>query len=151
MCIGCALMLTLAVGAAEASAQFTKKNPNATQLPTTLPANLPAGAVQGSTGQMSPEQVQQLYWLRALQSRGNRPVRTGYPQFVPFGGPGFSGFPGFPMPNAQQPAVQSSADQKKAAREEKKRIAREKAEAKKAAAEKAKAAAKAKNKAKGPA
>ena len=138
------------MGAAETSGQFTKQNPNAPQLPTTLPSNLPAGAVQGSSGQMTPEQIKELYWLRALQSRGSRGVRTGYPQFVPFGGPGFSGFP---MPNAQQPAAPTSVDQKKAAREEKKRLAREKAEAKKTAAEKAKAAAKAKakNKAKDPA
>jgi hypothetical protein len=137
------MFLVVALLATESSAQFSQGVPTSPQLP---------GAQQAG-GQMTPEQIRDVYRLRALQSRGNRGVRTGYPQFVPYGPAGMMGFPAFGTQNVQpQPAGKSSA-QKRAAREEKKRAAREKAEAKKAAAEKAKAEAraKAKNKQKDPA
>jgi hypothetical protein len=89
--------------------------------------------------------------LRALQSRGSRGVRTGIPQFVPFGNLGFGGFGTMPqqVPQSQaaepQTTTRKSSAQKKAElrekREEQKRIAREEAKKKREAA-KAKAAAK---------
>lgn len=132
-----------------ASAQFTKGKPQAPIAP-----QFPAGAVQTPDASMTPAQIQSLYLLRALQSRGSRGVRTGVPQFVPFGGPGFMSGPMYPMQNVQPQATSSSTADKRAAaraaREEKNRLAREKAEAKREAAAKAKAEA-ARAKAKDPA
>ncbi len=91
-CIGLSLGCALLAG--RATAQFTTPAP--TQLPTTatqqqIPSNL------------TPSQIRNILMLRGLQQRAGGGVRTGYPQFIPYG-PNFMGNPmmqGQQMQNAQ--------------------------------------------------
>ncbi len=104
--------------------------------------------------QMSPQQLQSMMWLRALQGRSYGQVRTGYPQMIPLGqgnmmGPGqMYNSPAY-YGNQQQPIAggdaKQTASQKRAEarrlRDEQKRSERESAKAKaKEKAEQAKAA-----------
>jgi len=98
----------------------------------TLP--VPAGS------NLTQQQMQSIMQYRYLQSRGRGGVRTGYPQFVPFGQPGMGMFPdggGMAAPEEQPATTRKSSTQKrieaKKAAEEKKRATRDaqKAKAKK--------------------
>jgi hypothetical protein len=98
----------------------------------TLP--VPAGS------NLTPQQMQSIMQYRYLQSRGRGQVRTGYPQFVPFGQPGMGMFPdggGMAAPEEEPATTRKSSTQKrieaKKAAEEKKRATRDaqKAKAKK--------------------
>ena len=106
----------------------------------TLPGtNLPGLAQQN----LSSQQMQSIMMFRALQSRGSGRVRTGYPQFIPLGGPGF-------FPYAQQAVgagdpQQQQVDDERQAKIERRIAARKAAEEKKRAA---RVAAKARNLAK---
>jgi hypothetical protein len=132
----CPAILVWLLAVEGAHAQVTKGGPS----PTTLPA---PGAVQ----QLTPEQVRDILWLRALQNRRRGQVRTGVPQFVPFGNPWSFGTPMQPSAGADQQARKQTSAQRRAearaAREEEKRAEREKAKAKREAAAKARAEAKA--------
>jgi hypothetical protein len=131
-----------------AHAQFTK---GSNQLPDAAKAAGAAMQQPLTQTQMTPEQLRNLMWLRALQSRGSgRGVRTGIPQFVPFGAMGANaGFGQVPQ-QTTQPQTNDADEKKKASaekkaelraeREEKQREAREKAKQKREAAAKARAA-----------
>jgi len=100
------------------------------------PFALPLPIMPGVNQKLTPQQLQSIMLLRALQSRGSGRVRTGYPQYIPFG----YGSPMQMLPGQQglgaDPAAAQPSDrdaQKEAARQ--KRI-----EALKAVAEKKKAA-----------
>ena len=90
---------------------------------------------------MTPQQMQGIINMRALQMRGGGQVRTGYPQDIQFGAPqqGFSQVEEQQANQDRKAATQKRIDARKAA-EEKKKAAREEAKNKKG-----KAAAKAKN------
>jgi hypothetical protein len=83
---------------------------------------------------LTPQQQQALY-LRSLQSRSRGGVRTGYPQFIPFGEAASA-----PVIYDEAAATPSSKDtaqkraEKSKAREERKKAAAEEAKAKKAKA-----------------
>lgn len=145
-----AALLAVALSARHADAQFSRGRTT----PGQPPQAVPAGAVRQLPEQLTPDQIKDIFLLRALQSRGRsgRGVRTGVPQFIPFGNPGFFGFPIFPMQNAQWQAMSKSSAQKRvearAARVERNRIARQKAEEKREQAAQARAKAKAEGKAK---
>lgn len=103
----------------------------------TLP--VPAGS------NLTPQQMQTIMQYRYLQSRGRGQVRTGYPQFVPFGQPGMGMFPADPGMAVQEedpPTTRKSATQKrieaKKEAEEKKRASRDAQKAKAKAKKKAK-------------
>jgi hypothetical protein len=136
-------VLVVVLFANGALAQFSKGKSRLPQPPDAASGGIPFG------GQMTPEQIRDIYWWRAMQARGSRGVQTGFPQFDPFGPAAFMGFPVLPQDVQSQATGKTSAQKRadaRAAREEKKRIARENAAAKKAAAEKAKAEARAKAK-----
>jgi len=92
--------------------------------------------------QATPQQVRDALWIRALQSRSGRNgggVRTGVPQFVPFGN--MMGmppmFPTQPAPEADKAASKKAASRKadfEAARAERKKKSQERAEKRKAEA-----------------
>jgi hypothetical protein len=138
-------MLVAIVGPAAARGQFTQGTP--TTLPAPVIPNQPVS-------QLTPDQLRNIMYLRALQSRGRRGVRTGYPQFVPFGNMGYGGDFGMMPQQAVQPdatdpqtTTKSSAKKRaelRAEREEKNRVAREEAKKKREQAAQARAEAKAK-------
>jgi hypothetical protein len=146
--VACALALGALALPGLAQAQFTRGKSN--QLPEAVQAAGAAMQQPAQQTQMTPDQIRSLMWLRALQSRGSgRGVRTGIPQFVPFGAMGAnSGFGQVPQqttqPKTDDPdAKKKTSAQKKAElraeREEKQREAREKAKQKREAAAKARA------------
>ncbi|MEX0678257.1 MAG: hypothetical protein WD063_14345 [Pirellulales bacterium] len=145
-----AAVIAFVLIAGEAGAQFTRRASD----PPQSSQQAPPGAVDQLPDQLTPDQIKDILLLRALQSRGrsSRGVRTGVPQFVPFGNPGLSGFPVLPMQNAQPQATNKSSAKKRtearAARDEKNRIAREKAKAKREQATTARAKARAEARAK---
>jgi hypothetical protein len=136
------VLLLVTIGVSAGRGQMATGQPP--QVPNPAPAGQPAS-------QLTPQQVRDILYLRALQSRGSgRGVRTGFPQFVPFGNMGYGGFGMMPQQVAQPQATDPQTTKKSSAqkraelrekREEQKRIAREEAKKKREAA-KAKAAAK---------
>lgn len=87
VCIALVAAVLLGLWTSAARAQFTT---NPTDLPT-----LPTPRARQTGNTPTPEQLRDLYMLRYLQGRRSGGVRTGVPQFIPFGNPfGFSGVPG---------------------------------------------------------
>ncbi len=86
--------------------------------------------------QLTPEQFQGMAQLRYLQSRRRGQVRTGYPQFIPFGPEAMMPMAGTPMDNQGADTTRKSSAQKRMearkVRDEQKKAAREEAAAKKA-------------------
>jgi hypothetical protein len=140
-CSACAAVVAWSLTAATAAPQPASGTPN--------PSGLPAAA---PVQQFTPDEMRTIIWWRALQKRGRGQVRTGVPQFVPFGNPWSFGMPMQPSTQAEPRAKDKTSAQRRAearaAREEEKRVAREKAKAKREAAAKARAQAQAKGKAK---
>jgi hypothetical protein len=99
---------------------------------------------------MSPQQVQNIMMMRALQMRGRHQVRTGIPQDIQMGPQGSMGPMMFPQVDDTSTSRKSSTQTRKsstekraearALRDEQKRAAREEAKAKKAKTKKVKAA-----------
>jgi hypothetical protein len=99
--------------------------------------------------QMSPQQLQSIMMMRALQMRGRHQVRTGIPQDIQMGPQGSMGPTMFPQVDDTSTSLKSSTETRKssnekraearALRDEQKRAAREEAKAKKAKTRKAKA------------
>jgi hypothetical protein len=133
--VACSLLVAMATGAC---AQFLGDGQPGTNIP-----QLPSSQAQQAT----PNQVKNLMWLRALQSRGGgRGVQRGVPQFGGFGGGNnFSALQQQQMLQAQQQqAMDNPAAQKLSEKEEKKRAARERLKEKREATEKARAESRAK-------
>jgi hypothetical protein len=131
----------LAATADRATAQFSGPLPSNSQ-PLINP-NL--GTLPGNA-QMSPQQLQSIMMMRALQGRGHRGVQTGIPQNIPMGSfPGMNGPSNMPNQAAattSKNSTQKSSSQKRTearqARDEQRRAARDEAKAKKAKTDKAK-------------
>ena len=130
------LVLSLGLGllfVAPAWAQFSGNG----QQPV-MPQQMFPGTVVPNPSQLSPQQLQSMMLMRAMQNGGRHQVRTGIPQNIPLGNIGMMGG-GAPlqMPVDTKPAAtaKKSTSKKKldaqAAREEKKRAAKEAAKAKK--------------------
>ena len=132
-----ALACSLAWLAPRLSAQIVGNGSGINQLPNG--GMLPFGGMnQGLPGQnLTPQQLQSMMLMRAMQSRGRRGVQTGIPQSFPFGSPGF-GAPPVELPSDSQASAgqKTSSSQKRAearkAREDQKKTDREQGKAKKA-------------------
>ena len=128
----------LVVGALATLASFASAQVvNSGNASSTNPALVPdLGNLQLAQAQLTPEQIQEMAQLRYLQSRRRGQVRTGIPQFIPFG-------PGAMMPPGNMQMDDSGADSSRKSstqkriearkvRDEQKKAAREEAVAKKA-------------------
>ncbi len=131
-----ALTCTLALLAPELSAQVVGNGSGINQLPNG--GMLPLGGMnQGLPGQnLTPQQLQQMMLMRAMQSRGRHGVQTGIPQSLPFGSSGFGAPPvQFPSEDQASTSQRSSSSQKRAearkVREDQKKTDREQGKAKK--------------------
>lgn len=149
--MGCVLVLF----ATRAPAQIVAGQQNNPQAVNGGPLMFPGmnGMMPGAA-QMSPQQMQQIMMMRAMQMRGRHRVRTGIPQDIPLGNPGaMTGMPGpaampaVPETTATRKASSHTKSESRAARDEKKRAAKEEAKAKKAKASKKAKAGKADDKA----
>jgi hypothetical protein len=141
---GCAALLF----AVPASAQFFGNGQQPTLPQQTFSSGTNgANAVIPGTPQFTPQQLQSMMIMRAMQGGMRNQVRTGIPQNIPLGNTGMMGGPApvQTLPSASATTQKSSGNKKdnaRASREEKKRAAKEAAKAKK---EKAKKKAKSKD------
>jgi hypothetical protein len=122
-----------------------------TGLPLNFPGMLPGGNLNGLPNNQiaTPQQMQQMIMMRALQSRGHHHgVQTGYPDPIIQAGPQMSpGDMGYTDSGTSGSTRNGSSEKRaaaRAAREQQKALLREKAEAKKASKPAVKNAGKAK-------
>ena len=91
----------------------------------------PASAQVAPGQQMTPQQMQAIINMRALQMRGGGQIRTGYPQDIQFGAPPVDYSQQEQQANPDRKAATQKRIEARKAAEEKKRAARDEAKAKK--------------------
>jgi hypothetical protein len=135
------LVVLVAIASGTALGQITS-NPNKTPSTPgkdapTIPPVFTIPVPQAPQTNLTPDQMKSIMLYRALQQRGGRGVRTGYPQFIPMG---MGGMMPYPQAGAGTGVVQPQVDTSKQDAKQRRIEARKAAEEKKKAAKAAKAA-----------